>query len=80
MAVHGQCSECVNIIDGKLSFPLNKFVVFKDYVEHVFHDHEANLFYPLKPPTNRRIIQIIKNKSTASARGVEPVDEACLQH
>ena len=32
------CSECVNIIDGKLSFPLNKFVVFKDYVEHVFHE------------------------------------------
>ena len=31
------CSECVNIIDGKLSLPLNKFVVFKDYVEHVFH-------------------------------------------
>ena len=32
------CSECVNIIDGKLSFPLNKCVVFKDYVEHVFHE------------------------------------------
>jgi len=32
------CSECVNIIDGKLSFPLNQFVVFKDYVEHVFHE------------------------------------------
>jgi len=32
------CSECVNIIDGKLSFPLNKFVVFKDYVEHEFHE------------------------------------------
>jgi len=32
------CSECVNIIDGKLSFPLNHFVVFKDYVEHVFHE------------------------------------------
>jgi len=31
-------SECVNIIDGKLSFPLNKFVVFKDYVEHTFHE------------------------------------------
>ena len=32
------CSECVNIIDGKLSFPLNTFVVFKDYVEHAFHE------------------------------------------
>jgi len=31
------CSESVNIIDGKLSFPLNQFVVSKDYVEHVFH-------------------------------------------
>jgi len=31
-------SECVKIIDGKLSFPLNTFVVFKDYVEHVFHE------------------------------------------
>jgi len=29
---------CKYIIDGKLSFPLNKFVVFKDYVEHVFHE------------------------------------------
>jgi len=32
------CSKCVNIIDGKLSFPLNKFVVFKDDVEHVFRE------------------------------------------
>ena len=32
------CSQCVNIIDGKLSFLLNKFVVFNDYVKHVFHE------------------------------------------
>jgi len=32
------CSECVNVIDGKLSFSLNRFVVFKDYVERMFHE------------------------------------------
>jgi len=41
--------------------------------------HGANLFYPLKPATNRRIVQIIKTKPTAPARGVrtQPTKSAC---
>jgi len=31
------CLNDVNIIDGKLSFQLNQFVVLKDYVEHMFY-------------------------------------------
>jgi len=39
MAVHGtEIIMCKYIIDGKLSFPSNMFVVFKGYVEHVFHE------------------------------------------